>query len=314
MAPKIEKSQPKDKGKRRDFDPRRLGKDDRFVFNLRFDDQHLIYNFITFIVQLRYFAACGGERFIREKLDYKLCLGDDKSYKNLFMIVAFYFEGGYGIDFLIYKPNVYNVGFFIENKWYVVKDFSDLTHHKFTKSEELKYDSSYRLGCPTHFSLIVFKESIINVFNSRDEKSFRNLCVILCETMRSDEILRVISKSLGMNNGEPRQVTLNRRQLDTILNWGHTSGVWYLYDLGFEWDPLRLYTQLGLRDAKECSASLGLALKMDQKFEFYIDKLRALDEHKRRQTQRRPIDDIKGFITTEKWQKMEVMDKLEDDI
>lgn len=108
-------------------------------------------------------------------------------------------------------------------------------------------------------------------------------------------------KLLGKDRGVPREVILNKRHVDIILNWAHTSGVWYLYDLGFHWDPLALYPHLGVKDAEECAASLALAIKMDKKFEFYIEKLCQLDKDLLREDQRRAIDDMKGFVTTDEW-------------
>ncbi|KAK1358422.1 hypothetical protein POM88_051718 [Heracleum sosnowskyi] len=113
--------------------------------------------------------------------------------------------------------------------------------------------------------------------------------------MRSDEILREVGESFGKDNNEVRkEVELTGRHEKIILSWNHTSGLWYLYDMGFKWDPLRIYPDLIFQDAETCSRSLGLAMKTDKKFEFYVEKLRNLSKEEREEKKRRPIQ-MKGF-------------------
>ncbi|KAK1358470.1 hypothetical protein POM88_051726 [Heracleum sosnowskyi] len=278
-----------------EFDPKKIGKEDRFVFNLSSEDNHVDFNFFIFIIQLRSIAALGGSKFTGEEFDHKLCLGDAKSYENPFMIVSVCFEGLYGIGFLIYKPIVTSVGFCINEEWWRVRDFSEVTNYKFKDSNQLLYDSSYRSGVPKRYSFHIFQNAIMNLFKSRDEASFRSLCVILCETMKSDEILRVVSGSFGKDENEVRkEVELSTRHTSIISSWIQTSVLWYLYDMGFKWDPLHLYPDLVFQDADACSKSLALAIKADKKFEYYVERLRNLSPEKREKTQRRPIQ-MKGF-------------------
>lgn len=279
------------------FDPNKLGREDRFLFNLKEADEKVMYNFMIFIVQLRCYAALGGLKFVGEKLNEKLCLGDADSYKTPFMIVSVCYEGSYEIGFLIYKPNVYNIGFCINGNWWSTSDFSEVSNYTFTDSDALPYDSSYKKGIPTRFSFYVFQNSIINVYTKNDQDSYEALCVILCETMRSDEILRAVAGSLGTDiNGVRKMVTLSAKHTNIIANWNHTCGLWYLYDLGFKWDPLRRYPELIFQDADACAESLGLAMKPDQKFARYIENLRKLsrEERKEKKMLRRPVP-LEGF-------------------
>ncbi|KAK1358469.1 hypothetical protein POM88_051725 [Heracleum sosnowskyi] len=301
MPPKIAATGFPERGKAenanlfKEFDPKKIGKDNRFRFNLRSEDKNVFHNFFAFIIQLRCIAALEGLKFTGEKFVYKLCLGDAKSYENPFMIVSVCFEGLYKIEFLIYKPNVKNVGFCINGGWGLVRDFSEVTNYIFEDSDQLLYDSSYRSGVPKRYSFHIFQNAIVNLFNSRDEASFRSLCVILCETMKSDEILRVVGGSFGKDENEVRkEVELSTRHTSIISSWIETSGLWYLYDMGFEWDPLHLYPDLVFQDADACSKSLALAIKADKKLEYYVERLRNLSPEKRQKMQRRPIQ-MKGF-------------------
>lgn len=151
------------------------------------------------------------------------------SHKNPLMIPSVCFEGSYEIEFLIYKPNVYSVGFCIKGQLWCVKNFSQVTNYKFTDSNKLTYASSYRQGVPIRYSFHIFQNSIMNVFNSCDEASFRSLCVILCETMRSDEILRVIGGSFGKDGKEVRkEVELTPRNYFELESYKRTLVlVWY---------------------------------------------------------------------------------------
>lgn len=262
---------------RKKLDVGKILEEDIFLFKVR-EHRNLAFNFVQFIIEMRIFAA---HRKLRgEEYDEKHYLGSDDCYKNAFMIAKLCVEDHYQIGFIIYKPTLYNLGFNVGADWYVVEDFGASTQYFIPKAKPLPYSSRYVSGAPSTFSFHIICNAIHDLFTSKGSlspsspNSYRLMNVVLCETMRSNVILKKIASCLTKKGEVWPEVNLDNRDLDIIHNWYKASLVWFFYDIGFHWDPSGSYENLTLAS---CLESLSLGIDVNEKSVELFDYLKSLD-------------------------------------
>uniref|UniRef100_A0A803ND67 rRNA N-glycosylase n=1 Tax=Chenopodium quinoa TaxID=63459 RepID=A0A803ND67_CHEQI len=220
-----------------DFHPNQVSDKDKFFLDL--EHSNAPWELIEMIMSSRFCIGYMGHKCNVKKDMPQLKCGESIDYKEgCFLIVTLCLGENFLVDILVHKPSIYMLAVGVGGNWWKVKDFEEFGF-RFTSAKMLYFESNYD-PLPVEFSASLVHECIIRIFNGAKtemedtEKYYKLLCVVISESIRFNEILKVMYKVL--QNVE-KSYKLNDLQRGLINDWVKLSRMWIMFDLGYGWNP-----------------------------------------------------------------------------
>lgn len=309
MAPKRrEKVNDNNVNKSNVFHPDSVPDKDRITLVVT-DSDSFFKQFLSAVFFLRNITAYSGSKCRLSRDNSKFRCGEEIDYQNesLFMILHVSLDEKFGIDLLIYKPELYLLATCAQGKWEKVKDFKIHTRLDFDGATDFDFEANYKGSVPPKYNFQILRDCIRTIYRGGQgdiEGCFKKLAVIFCETTRFDLLLYTIVNVMEFRT---TTIILSDVQCWVVKNWEALSKLYIFYCLGYVWNPLDLQS-LRAETFEEAYEIIGILCYVQDKvilcdLERIYNKM---EEEKRMIEEMRKKDQV---IVPKKWRRRSIGDE-----